>query len=490
MTKLLWLDINCSYAHASLALPAIHAQADGNSDVSWDVISATTSSNVGAVVLQVVAAEPDIICATTWLFTSEFLLKVIARVKVLLPESVIVLGGPEFLGDNEKFLSVHAEVDCVFRGEGEEEFHKWLACYSAMSIWPGIRGLCWMEGSVYHDNGIARVADFEALNPPESSRFFNWSKPFVQLETARGCFNSCAFCVSGAEKPVRPTSLDSVRERVGNIHSRGIKEVRLLDRTFNGDQRRAIGILEVFSLFPDMNFHLEIHPSLLGKELREAMRNLPEGLLHLEAGIQSLDADVLRACGRAGELEKAMDGLRFLCGLGNVVVHTDLIAGLPHYTLRQIYDDIKMLASIGAGEIQLELLKLLPGTRMRNEASSLGIKYSPGVPYEVLCTDDSLTVAETQESRLLSRLVDMYYNSGAWHDITCKLILGEEGFLAGFLAWLRRKEYLEQPLSVAKRGLLLYEYIESACPAYVGAVTEAWVKAGLSVRKLEALSKS
>lgn len=28
--KILWIDLNSSYAHASLALPAIHAQIKGN----------------------------------------------------------------------------------------------------------------------------------------------------------------------------------------------------------------------------------------------------------------------------------------------------------------------------------------------------------------------------------------------------------------------------------------------------------------------------
>jgi len=30
--KILWIDLNSSYAHASLALPAIHAQIKGNPD--------------------------------------------------------------------------------------------------------------------------------------------------------------------------------------------------------------------------------------------------------------------------------------------------------------------------------------------------------------------------------------------------------------------------------------------------------------------------
>ena len=35
----------------------------------------------------------------------------------------------------------------------------------------------------YHDNGLSRVMAFDKLVNPEQSPFFNWSKPFVQLET-------------------------------------------------------------------------------------------------------------------------------------------------------------------------------------------------------------------------------------------------------------------------------------------------------------------
>ena len=67
---LLWLDLNSSYAHSSLALPAIHAQVEGKEgNVEWRKVSATINSNVGSVVAEIVAARPDVVAATAWLFT-------------------------------------------------------------------------------------------------------------------------------------------------------------------------------------------------------------------------------------------------------------------------------------------------------------------------------------------------------------------------------------------------------------------------------------
>lgn len=487
MKKLLWLDINCSYAHASLALPALHAQCTDEA-VEWGVVSATLATPVGTLVEQIVERQPDILAATAWLFTHDYLLNVVGRVKALLPDCIVILGGPEFLGDNETYLRRHPEIDCVFRGEGEEEFPKWLKVAGAPERWDGIPGLCRVnDAGEYRDGGLARVMDFAGLVPPEESRFFSWSKPFVQLETTRGCFNECAFCVSGTEKPVRTTPVDSVRRRIENIHARGIRDIRLLDRTFNGNAKRAKDLLGVFAEFSDMRFHLEIHPGLLPGDLRELLAGLPDGLLHVEAGIQSLRGPVLEACKRKGGLAEALDGLRFLCGLKNMETHADLIVGLPGYTLDQIFEDIRTLASFGAGEIQLELLKVLPGTAMRNDAGVLGLVYSPLPPYEIL-RSDRMGVADIQTGRLLSRLLDFYYNSAAWRAVSMRLIREEPDFLTDFLAWMRRKGQLEQPLSVEKRGLLLFEFIGESYPDYRNLMAQAWTEAGLSPKKIERFS--
>jgi len=205
-------------------------------------------------------------------------------------------------------------------------------------------------------------------------------------------------------------------------------------------------------------------------------------LLHLEAGIQSLRQEVLDMSRRKGRLEQALDGLRFLCSLPNLVTHADLIAGLPCYGLSQIYEDIRTLAAFQAGEIQLELLKLLPGTAMRRDAAELGIKYSPLPPYEVLETE-AISSAQLQEVRRLSRLLDAYYNTSAWQSLTRRLIVEEDGFLHRFLDFLTENNYIDQPMSLERRGELLYIFCSGHYPMFVVEATVAWIEAGMSLRK-------
>lgn len=482
--NILWIDLNCSYAHSSLALPALHAQLQDDSRWRWNVVSATTSENIGSIVSQIAELTPDIIASTAWLFNVEVLMHICARAKAILPEAKIILGGPEFLGDNEEFLRTHRYIDCVFRGEGEKGFAQWICSNGDTALWKEISGLCYMapDGS-YHDNGKAQIADFAALRSPEESRFFNWSKPFVQLETTRGCFNSCAFCVSGGEKPVRSIGIEEVRRRLLNIREHGIRDVRVLDRTFNHNLRHARQLLDLFAEFhPDMRFHLEIHPALMPDELKDMIQHLPEGLLHLEAGIQSLNEEVLKACGRKGSITDTLQGLKFLCSLKNAVTHADLIAGLPLYSYAEIMRDVHTLAECHAGEIQLESLKLLPGTAMRRDAAIHGIQFSPMPPYEVLQTP-YISAGELQTARRLSRLLDAYYNTEAWQLPVREIMLCEPEFIPSFLDHLTRTMLIDQPMSIEKRGLLLYRFVCQHFPKHIMLVVMAWIRAGLSLKK-------
>ena len=481
--KILWLDINSSYSHSSVALPAIHAQVSQHREWEWCVVRGTINDNPGSLAAAVAEQNPDVIAATFWLFTHQMQIEVLSRAVQLLDGVKVVCGGPEFLGCNEEFLRRNAFVNAVVRGEGEVALPNYLNAINDTSQWPEIEGLCWMEDGVYHDNGIASVSDFAALKYPEESSFFNWDKPFVQLETTRGCFNTCAFCVSGGQKPVRYQSIDQVAARLKNIYEHGIRDVRVLDRTFNYDIARACDMLDLFTQYAGMmRFHLEIHPSLMPESLKERIAALPKGLLHLEAGIQSLDSGVLAASGRKGSLETSLEGLKYLASLDNVETHADLIAGLPEYTLGMLYNDIGRLVEMGVDELQIESLKVLPGTKMRESADALGLRYSPLPPYEVLRTA-VMTPSELRSAMQFSRTIDLYYNVQIWQKVFKKLVCSCPAFLKDFTAYLKESMMLDSPVSLERRGVILYEYCLKHRPECLSEVSLAWIQGGFSLKK-------
>ena len=483
--KILWLDINSSYSHSSVALPAIHAQVAERTDWEWCVVRGTINDNPVTLAAAVAEHKPDIIAATFWLFTHQMQIEVLSRAVQLSETSKVVCGGPEFLGNNEDFLRRHPFVTAIIKGEGELALPKFLDEIENYAAWESIEGLCWIsdDDGKYYDNGVARVADFASLRCPEQSPFFRWDKPFVQLETTRGCFNTCKFCVSGGEKPVRYQSLEQVSARLEDIYSHGIKDVRVLDRTFNYDVNSACEMLDLFAGYDGkMRFHLEIHPSLISDVLKEKLKTLPDSLLHLEAGIQSLDSAVLSECGRNGSLRSSIDGLTFLCSLDNLETHADLIAGLPCYSLEMLCSDIAKLVEIGVDELQVESLKVLPGTQMRQIAEEKGLKYSPLPPYEILRTP-VMTPDELNTAMQVSRMLDFYYNTSTWQKVIRELICGDSDFIMKFTKHLKDIMVLDSPLSMERRGLILYEYCLVHYPDKVMDVSIAWIEAGCSLKK-------
>ena len=483
--KILWLDINSSYSHSSVALPAIHAQVSGRTEWEWSVVRGTINDSPGTLAAAVAQEQPDVIAATFWLFTHQMQIEALSRAVQLIDDVKVVCGGPEFLGNNEDFLRRHPFVTAIIKGEGEEALPQFLEVIDNKSAWCDVKGLCWISpvDSTYNDNGIARVNDFAALKYPEESPFFKWDKPFVQLETTRGCFNTCAFCVSGGEKPVRYQSIAQVQVRLENIYAHGIKDIRVLDRTFNYDTERACRMLDLFMEYDGkMRFHLEIHPSLLSETLKAKLATLPKGLLHLEAGIQSLDSTVLNESGRKGSLKSSLEGLEYLCSLENVETHADLIAGLPAYSLDMLCYDIAKLTQIGVDELQVESLKVLPGTQMRFKAKEKELRFSPLPPYEILQTP-AMTPSDLKTAMQVSRMIDFYYNAPSWQKVTRDLIGSSHDFIMRFTKHLSDIMVLDSPLSQERRGVILYEYCKKLHPDKVTDVSVAWIEAGHSLKK-------
>ncbi len=482
-----WLDINASWSHSSLALPALHANLTPATAAACNmqVVRGTIKSPISQIVQELAALEPTYIFATGWLFNINYLNEVLGRISALCSPLGIFLGGPEFLGNNSHFLRTNTHVTAVFKGEGEEMFEKFITSLLAQDgSWKNIPGFEWVEEGIYHNSSNVIVQNFKELHYPEESPLFSWNKSFVQIETSRGCFNSCRFCVSGIDKaPVMDIPIENLRKRFQSAVDKGIKQIRLLDRTFNANALRASQMLDLFKEFTGkLNFHLEVHPALLRSPFKEQLMDMPQGLLHIEAGIQTLRQDVLDMCCRKGTCAQAVEGLAHLTASSAFEVHADLIAGLPGYSYSQLVEDTLELMKIAPGEIQLESLKLLPGTWFRNNAQSLGIKYSPATPYEVLQTP-SISYCEIGKAMTLSKILDLWYNDSKWQSVFREIFASRQPLLQQLIEELHGTDYITQPLSLENKGILLYRFCKQHMAQLAPLVSLEWVRNGLSIKK-------
>lgn len=504
MMRILWLDINSSFSHSNLGFPSLHSmlREENKKEIEWMKLSGVINSSESDLIKEILLIKPDMIMATAWLFNHNFLKSVLSDIKSLLPEIGVFLGGPEFLGtsaENKDYLTKNPFIDFIFRGDGEESFDGIISAIkndfdNYKELWVQkikiqkrkFNGFCYFSENEYLDGGCANVENFSALKVPEESEFFDWSKPFVQLETSRGCFNSCAFCVSGIQSKIQNLSIENLRTRLKNILAKGIHEIRVLDRTFNAHPARALELLDLFEEFAgQMRFHIEVHPAFIREDVFQRMEGLPLGLLHIEVGVQSLSDEVLKMAARKGSAQAALDGIKRIIAGGKFEVHSDLIVGLPGYSYPAMVEDSLKLMSTGVSEVQIETLKCLPGTRMRNEASSMGLKYSKNSPYQVLqtswCSYEDILKAMTW-----SALVDDWYNSDETRSFFTEClnsVSDKLDFVDGLIEFHYAKGRLGKVLSKESRWMLFYEYLCDSWKELLPFMAVAWISAGLSLKK-------
>ena len=479
--KLVWLSANASHAHTSLALPVLHLACRDLAEVSWQAVQTTGHDDPAAVAAAVSAHQPDLVASTLYLFNRRLVLDVLARVKALHPACQIVVGGPECLGDNRDLLGRHPWLDLAARGEGEAVLPELLRRLGRGEDLAGLPGLCRRtpDDGIEDDPSRAVFAAWAEAPPAYASPFFEVDRPFVALETSRGCPARCTYCTSGASAPLRCRPLPTVRTELQELRRRGVRAVRLLDRTFNAPAGRAAALLDLFlTEFPELTFHLEIDPRVLTPDLRRRFAAAPPGALHLEVGLQTTAPAALAAVGRGGDPQAALAGLRFLAQCPHLTIHVDLLAGLPRQTLTEVEADLEILLDLDLAEIQLEILKALPGTPLREQAAALGLRYAPVPPYEVLSTP-SLSADGLRRIAAWSRAVDRFHNVPALRPAFRRLVC-HAGGLADFAAAAAVAGLLAAPASLERRFQYLAERLSLTDPPAVALLRLAWLEAGLS----------
>lgn len=465
---LVFFTVNSSFSHSSLALPMLHAACRDLPQWHWERVDMTIAEDPAETAVRIAEKQPALVAADLYLFNRNTALDVLKRLHVLRPDCRIAVGGPECLGEGavllrEEYPFLHA----LFRGEGERVFREYLLRFDSVE-----------SGSIFPADGNAVYEEWNTAPFPAEDPFFCADKPFVQMETSRGCPMGCLYCTSGNTR-TRFKELDQVSQELSLLRSKGVKEIRILDRTFNLPESRGAALLRMFREdFPDIRFHLEIHPQFLHEELREELRQARHGQLHIEAGIQTLSPDVQKNIGRKSPPEDALAGLRFLTGCTAFETHVDLLAGLPGQTWNDLLRDVMTLCQAAPAEIQLEILKVLPGTPLRQIAPEYGIRYAPDAPYDVM-ESDTMTAEEILNVRHFSRLLDLTYNHSDLHEAVRRMDLA-----ALFTFFREQGGTFHTLFDLKKRFLFLAEFLTTApddrvlfCLAY------HWLCAGYPLRQ-------
>ena len=405
--------LNAKYIHTNLAIRYLKASARPEFDPQ--LVEYTIKDPAFNIVSDLFQKKPDVVGFSCYIWNIEETIKVIQMLKTVLPETKIVLGGPEVSYDSNHWLRKVPEIDYIIMGEGEVSFKELLLYFNGDIPLEDVRGICYLEDDKFKIHAQPPKIDLREL--PSPFRFEedlpHLGKRIQYIETSRGCPFSCQFCLSSIEVGVRYFNREKIKEDIRFLMDNGAKTIKFVDRTFNISRSYA---MEMFQFLidehkPGVVFQFEITADIMRPEVIQFLNdNAPKGLFRFEIGVQSTNDLTNDLVKRRQNFEKLTRTVKMVKEGGKIDQHLDLIAGLPeedYMSFRKTFNDVFALRP---EELQLGFLKLLRGTGLRVEAEKYGYTYVDVAPYEIF-SNNALTFDEIVRIKHAEDVLEKYWNA-------------------------------------------------------------------------------
>ncbi len=406
--------LNARYMHTAFGLRYLYANL-GNLQAQAKIVEFTIQELPINIVEQLLAEKPQIIGLSVYIWNVSEVNKVVAMLKQIAPEVMIIIGGPE-VSHNPDLPSVAELADFVISGPGEISLVR--LCEQLLN---GNRpDQKFIEGE---------TAPLDSLQLPY--RYYSDEdirNRLIYVEASRGCPFKCEFCLSALDKTVKPFPLESFFTEMESLLERGVQNFKFIDRTFNLKIATSVAILEFFleRMTDDLYLHFEVVPDNLPEQLKQVLQRFPTNSLQFEIGVQTFDTEIQALISRKQNNEKTKQNLIWLRENTGAHLHTDLIFGLPSDTLANFGHSFDQLIALNPHEIQMGILKRLRGAPLNRHNESYQLRYNPEAPYNILTTRD-ISFTEMQQVNRFARFWDMIGNSGRFAN-TLPLILAEKPF--------------------------------------------------------------
>ena len=451
--KIALLALNGSWAHTNLAIRCLRRSLE-RQGFEVTLIERTLRDRTAHVLETLYDVHADVYGFSCYIWNLEPMLALAPSLKQILPQCRVVLGGPEVSYGTERFDGMDW-IDAIVCGEGEDAFPAW--CQAQASGEPPPRILQGGASSAMGSEGIL-YRDGESTGG------------ILYYESSRGCPYSCAYCLSSATHGLRMKSVTQTLADLEAFESlrTDCRIIKFVDRTFNADVACANAIWQ--ALLDEKytkHYHFEVCASLLNEESFSILSRFPKGKIQLEFGLQSTHLPTLEATCRHIDPAQVIRAVRRIHDVGNIHVHLDLIAGLPfegYERFARSFDDAYGCCDL----LQLGFLKLLHGTRLREEAERYGYRCLPHPPYTVL-ESKWISYSELQRLSHIAETLERYLESGRFAHTLWLLtpqMISPFRFWEGLTDFLRNSDSRPlQKLSQPDAFRYLRDYVRQAMPA-------------------------
>lgn len=410
--KCLLIGVNAKYIHTNLAIRYLKAFCEKQYQ-NIELLEFSINDHLDNILKEIYHSRADIYAFSCYIWNIDVVLKLCSSLKKLKPEAIIVLGGPEVSFDSEKLMAEHSFIDYTVRGEGEETILELLQTLDNPVKTPAaVLGITYRDNcNIISNYDRPLLQNLDAIPFPYGDMELLNNK-IIYYETSRGCPFNCQYCLSSTLHGVRYFSMERIKREIKLFVDKGIKQIKLVDRTFNCNKDHSLEIIRyIIALNGKTNFHFEIGADLMDEEMISELAKAPKDMFQFEIGVQSTNKTALKEVSRAMSIDKVKHNVAALQRACNSHMHLDLIAGLPYEDFSSFANSFDEVHQLMPDMLQLGFLKLLKGSGIRERAAEYGIEYNSFNPYEVLKTK-WINYEELTTLKKIEHILELYYNSG------------------------------------------------------------------------------
>jgi len=442
MPDIVLATLNAKYIHASFGLRYLMANLGELQDRAC-IAEFVINQQPLEIVEAILTHQPRIVGFGVYIWNVEQTTEVVALLKRICPNLIIILGGPEVSYETQG-QEIVALADHVITGEADVKFANVCRSLLRDTDTPVCEASEGRQACLPHIIAAELPALTQLASPYELYTDEDLKNRVIYVEASRGCPFTCEFCLSSLDIPVRAFPTEAFLASMQRLLDRGATQFKFVDRTFNLHLPTSSAILQFFldrwreGLF----LHFEMVPDRLPEQLRGLIKKFPAGAVQFEVGIQTFDEATSKNISRRQNLDRLADNFRFLREETGVHIHADLIVGLPGEGIESFGRGFDRLVRLGPQEIQIGILKRLRGTPIVRHDEEYRMIYAPHPPYEILSTRE-IPFADLQRMRRFARYWDIIANSGHF---TATLQLLWQNAASPFAEFLRFSDWLHTTL--------------------------------------------
>jgi radical SAM superfamily enzyme YgiQ (UPF0313 family) len=332
--------------------------------------------------------EPDVIGFSTYCWNMTKVLELTDLTKQVLPETKIILGGPEAGPVAEKYLTENSQIDIIVRGEAEVTFHEVLRFFVAKDRkLSDIDGISYRRNQkVFSNDDRALIENLDDIPSPYLSGILRAQDQATYLETYRGCPFTCAYCFEGKGFPkLRFFSEDRIKEEVKLItQDPSVRTFSFVDPVFNLNPKnldRMSSIMDA-SQNPNARLHtIEINMEAVDEETAEKLVECK--VASIETGPQTINEETLDNIKRKFDPQKFAAGIKLLLR-EHIKVLCDLMLGLPGDNFFRFLRSVRYIFDLKPNVIIFSTLHVIPGTDLYRNADKFEMKFDDQAPHYIM----------------------------------------------------------------------------------------------------------